>query len=351
MIKELTGRAPSGYRAPAFSVNRDTVWAYRILGELGFAWDSSQFDSPRVPGGSARSRVAVRAHRPGGGQLLELPLAILPVGARPEPAGRRRHVLAVPARRPSSRARSGTAVSRTRSTSTRSSSTRGACWAELPRGSSGEAAGPRAVYRYCRANPGRSRLRACLRRVARDFRAGQLRAGDRYREESVWRTYAITFRRRRARLTGCNEDNRLQRCLPPGAERPARVRARGHAASTQAPARPRRRLRLRPGRRGPPRGRRLRVRRHRLLRADARAGARAARALRRPGAARARATSSRRVRPAVRRRRRARRLRLHARAAASSSPARGVPARARSSPASPAGTGSRARSGRSATRS
>ena len=48
-IEEATGRRPVAYRAPAFSINRRTPWAYDVLAECGFRYDSSQFDSPRVP--------------------------------------------------------------------------------------------------------------------------------------------------------------------------------------------------------------------------------------------------------------------------------------------------------------
>jgi polysaccharide deacetylase family protein (PEP-CTERM system associated) len=48
-IDAAAGRRPLAYRAPAFSINRRTPWAYEVLAELGFRWDSSQYDSPRVP--------------------------------------------------------------------------------------------------------------------------------------------------------------------------------------------------------------------------------------------------------------------------------------------------------------
>jgi peptidoglycan/xylan/chitin deacetylase (PgdA/CDA1 family) len=48
-IAEATGERPLAYRAPAFSINRSTPWAYRVLAEAGFRYDSSQYDSPRVP--------------------------------------------------------------------------------------------------------------------------------------------------------------------------------------------------------------------------------------------------------------------------------------------------------------
>jgi peptidoglycan/xylan/chitin deacetylase (PgdA/CDA1 family) len=49
VIAEAAGRRPLAYRAPAFSINRRTPWAYDVLLEAGFGYDSSQYDSPRVP--------------------------------------------------------------------------------------------------------------------------------------------------------------------------------------------------------------------------------------------------------------------------------------------------------------
>jgi peptidoglycan/xylan/chitin deacetylase (PgdA/CDA1 family) len=48
-IGDAAGRGPLAYRAPAFSINRRTPWAYDVLVEAGFRYDSSQYDSPRVP--------------------------------------------------------------------------------------------------------------------------------------------------------------------------------------------------------------------------------------------------------------------------------------------------------------
>jgi peptidoglycan/xylan/chitin deacetylase (PgdA/CDA1 family) len=48
-IADATGRRPVAYRAPAFSINRRTPWAYDVLTGAGFRYDSSQYDSPRVP--------------------------------------------------------------------------------------------------------------------------------------------------------------------------------------------------------------------------------------------------------------------------------------------------------------
>jgi polysaccharide deacetylase family protein (PEP-CTERM system associated) len=87
LIDRLTGRRPSGYRAPAFSLNRDTPWSYEILADLGFRYDSSHHDSPRVPNRIRDSRVPHRLRLDSGRELWELPIAVwrrgrwtLPVG-------------------------------------------------------------------------------------------------------------------------------------------------------------------------------------------------------------------------------------------------------------------------------
>ena len=83
VIERATGSRPTAYRAPAFSINRQTPWAYDEVVAAGFRSDSSQYDSPRVPDridgipdDPYRLRVA-------GGELWELPVATwgpLPIG-------------------------------------------------------------------------------------------------------------------------------------------------------------------------------------------------------------------------------------------------------------------------------
>jgi len=82
-LEEAAGVRAVGYRAPAFSITRDTPWAYDVLAELGFEYDSSQYDSPRIPRRiTPVPRTPYRLRLESGAELWELPVAAgrLPVG-------------------------------------------------------------------------------------------------------------------------------------------------------------------------------------------------------------------------------------------------------------------------------
>lgn len=51
ILEGLTGRRPQGYRAPGFSITAETPWAFDIISELGFRYDSSVFPATRLHGG------------------------------------------------------------------------------------------------------------------------------------------------------------------------------------------------------------------------------------------------------------------------------------------------------------
>ena len=88
LIEGLSGRRPLGYRAPAFSINRGTPWAYEVLADMGFDYDSSQYDSPRVPrrlGGVPAAPYRLRLAS--GRALWELPVAVWRVRGRAVPVG------------------------------------------------------------------------------------------------------------------------------------------------------------------------------------------------------------------------------------------------------------------------
>jgi polysaccharide deacetylase family protein (PEP-CTERM system associated) len=43
ILEDITGKPITGYRAPTYSITKKSLWAFDILEELGFKWDSSVF--------------------------------------------------------------------------------------------------------------------------------------------------------------------------------------------------------------------------------------------------------------------------------------------------------------------
>ena len=41
ILEDITGEEIIGYRAPTYSINKETLWALEILHKLGFRYDSS----------------------------------------------------------------------------------------------------------------------------------------------------------------------------------------------------------------------------------------------------------------------------------------------------------------------
>jgi polysaccharide deacetylase family protein (PEP-CTERM system associated) len=73
-LEQATGEKVSGFRAPTFSVVRETGWAIDVLAECGFEYDSSVFpvrhDRYGIPDAPRSPFVAVGRER----ELVELPL-------------------------------------------------------------------------------------------------------------------------------------------------------------------------------------------------------------------------------------------------------------------------------------
>ena len=80
-IEDAAGTAVRGYRAPSFSITRESLWALQILAEEGFHYDSSIFPvrHPRygIPGFPGSP---VELELEGGAVLREFPLTTLRLG-------------------------------------------------------------------------------------------------------------------------------------------------------------------------------------------------------------------------------------------------------------------------------
>ncbi len=77
-IEEATGRRPSGFRAPSFSIDARCPWAFDVLAEEGVEYDSSvypvhhpRYGWPRFPRHPCLARTA------GGSRIREFPLTTL----------------------------------------------------------------------------------------------------------------------------------------------------------------------------------------------------------------------------------------------------------------------------------
>ena len=85
-LEEMTGKAVKGYRAPDFSIVKESLWAMDILAKEGFTYDASinpavlaRFGVPDFPPQPVRMQLS------GGLTLVELPVATLKVWKRRVP--------------------------------------------------------------------------------------------------------------------------------------------------------------------------------------------------------------------------------------------------------------------------
>ena len=79
VLEDITGAAVRGYRAPTYSITRESLWAFDLLLEEGFSFDSSVFpvyhDTYGIPDAPRFPYLVRRA----AGTLQEFPLTTLPL--------------------------------------------------------------------------------------------------------------------------------------------------------------------------------------------------------------------------------------------------------------------------------
>lgn len=80
-LEDAAGQPVHGFRAAGFSLTRETPWAFDILSEQGFRYDSSIFPCTRAHGGLPVRRVRpFRISGPTGRSLWEFPIPPVRVG-------------------------------------------------------------------------------------------------------------------------------------------------------------------------------------------------------------------------------------------------------------------------------
>lgn len=87
-LEQIIGSPVKGYRAPDFSIVRDTLWALDVLAEAGFEYDSSIVPA-RLPryGIAGWPVLPTRVRLNGGSSILEAPLATFQAFGRNLPVG------------------------------------------------------------------------------------------------------------------------------------------------------------------------------------------------------------------------------------------------------------------------
>jgi polysaccharide deacetylase family protein (PEP-CTERM system associated) len=88
LLEDITGREIYGYRAPAFTITRQTLWALDVLAETGFRYDSSIFPLRTPRYGIAGAPYYPHLLRtPAGHELKEFPVASYRLAGRRIPVG------------------------------------------------------------------------------------------------------------------------------------------------------------------------------------------------------------------------------------------------------------------------
>jgi len=75
VLESITGLTIKGYRAPFFSITKETLWALDILKELGFKYDSSIFPTKNFLYGISDAPQTI--YKVADGSLIEFPLSVI----------------------------------------------------------------------------------------------------------------------------------------------------------------------------------------------------------------------------------------------------------------------------------
>jgi polysaccharide deacetylase family protein (PEP-CTERM system associated) len=86
LLEDLTGQPVLGFRAPNFSILPGTEWAFDVLLEEGYRYDSSLFPIRRPGYGYPSAPPIPHIIRRPSGSLCELPLTTMPLGSVRIPA-------------------------------------------------------------------------------------------------------------------------------------------------------------------------------------------------------------------------------------------------------------------------
>ena len=87
LLEDASGYQVRGYRAPSFSITTRSFWAFEVLAELGFSYDSSIFPVHHPNYGIPNAPRFPFLVKTGKGNLVEFPLPTVTVGNWRSPIG------------------------------------------------------------------------------------------------------------------------------------------------------------------------------------------------------------------------------------------------------------------------
>lgn len=76
LIEDAIGKAVDAYRVPSFSITKNNLWAFDVIAELGFKYDSSVFPSTHEFGGIPSFPPAPTVIKTHYGELKEFPISL-----------------------------------------------------------------------------------------------------------------------------------------------------------------------------------------------------------------------------------------------------------------------------------
>lgn len=78
LLEKISGREVLGFRAPSWSITQRSLWALKILADMGFQYDSSILPAKAYLGGVPRSNPLI--HRRAEADIIEVPPSIFGIG-------------------------------------------------------------------------------------------------------------------------------------------------------------------------------------------------------------------------------------------------------------------------------
>jgi peptidoglycan-N-acetylglucosamine deacetylase len=94
LLEAITGEKPIGFRAPSFSINRNTIWAFKVLEKHGFKYDASVFPIktnlygvPNAPLSPYKPSFDNLTEVDQNGTIIEFPMTVIKLGVNIPIAG------------------------------------------------------------------------------------------------------------------------------------------------------------------------------------------------------------------------------------------------------------------------